>query len=110
VQVVRNLNLSPSLPMTLRWWSGGADRSQAALAGTQFSRATQRLPTRYLRSYTAPVMPKDGVIGIGLPCNHCDTSRSSFPAGSAASSFVPPVLAARRAGASPAGFTQVVAR
>jgi len=64
---------------------------------------------KYLRSYTAAVMSKDGVIGIGLPCNHCDASRN-FLAGSAASLFVPPVLAARRAGASPAGFTQVVAR
>jgi len=66
-------------------------------------------PTPHLHGYTAPVMPKDGVIGIGLPCNRRDTGRS-FPAGSAALSFVPPGLAARRAGASPAGFTQVVAR
>lgn len=54
------------------------------------------------RGYTAPVTSKKGVIGIGLPKHLCDESRS-YPAGSAALSFVPPVLAARWAGASPAG-------
>jgi hypothetical protein len=52
--------------------------------------------------YTAPVTSIKGVIGIGLPLKLCDESRR-LPAGSAALSFVPPVLAARWAGASPAG-------
>ncbi len=59
------------------------------------------------RGYTAPVTSKKGVIGFGSPLTSCDESRSQ-PAGSAAFSFVPPVLAARREGASPAGFRKDV--
>lgn len=35
-------------------------------------------PTRPLRGCTAAVTTKDCVIGIGLPCNHCDVNRSAF--------------------------------
>ena len=55
-----------------------------------------------IRVAILPPSRKKSVTGIGLPKHLCDESRS-HPAGSAALSFVPPVLAARRAGASPAG-------
>ncbi len=41
--------------------------------------------------YTSPVTSKKGVIGFSSPKHLCDESRS-FPAGSAAFLFVPPVL------------------
>lgn len=57
--------------------------------------------------YTAPITSKNGVIGFGSPLTSCDESRSR-PAGPAAFSFAPPVLAARREGSRPAGFRKDV--
>lgn len=55
------------------------------------------------RRYTPFVTSKKGVIGIGLPKKSCDESRS-FPAGSAALSFVPPFFGGSTGGRKPGRF------
>lgn len=57
--------------------------------------------------YTLSISSKKGLIGIGVPCNRCDASRSS-PADHAASLFVPPVLVARMGGRKARRFAQAV--
>lgn len=59
--------------------------------------------------YTRRVTSKKGVIGIGVPPNHCDESRSFCPAENAASLSVPQFMVARTGERKLRQFTQVVA-
>lgn len=56
--------------------------------------------------YNRLVSSKKGLIGFGIPCNHCDESRRT--AQFAAFSLCAPVLAARMGGRKACRFTQVV--
>ncbi len=57
--------------------------------------------------YTVAVTSKKGVIGIAVPSNRCDASRSS-PADHAASLSVPPFMVARMGGRKARRFAQAV--
>lgn len=66
------------------------------------------LQSKHHNSYTAPVTSKKGVIGIGVPLNRCDESRSFLRRNPAASLSMPPVLAARTGGRKAHRFAQAV--
>lgn len=67
----------------------------------------QQLPALGSLGYTPAVSSKKGLIGIGVPCNRCDASRSS-PADHAASLSVPPFMVARTGGRKARRFAQAV--
>jgi len=82
----------PTKPTTARAVDGARFEQARQILVRRFAASNTPNPTKPTSaSYTFPVTSKKGVIGFGDPRNHCDVSRS-HRIGSAALSFVPPVL------------------